>query len=264
LSALLPHDILAGAAVGLIGGFTSGLLGISPGGGLVVFATLLLGVEQHIAQGISLAAQVPPTSLGGIKRYWDSGNRSPVRWLVLLAIGFVAGGPVGAVLAGNLSNRFLQWSYVAYLVLLGALIIVRRRGSRQDEEIPDAPAKPVHWAALIAVGFVAGWSSGLLGIGGGLAIVAGLTAGLKVRQHHAQMMSLVLSTIPTTIPATYVYWRHGWLGSWPVLGAVVVGLWVGTDLGARMANRVGQTALRRSLIVMVAAMATYMAWRALT
>ncbi len=61
--------LFAGAAVGLVGGFTSGLLGVSPGGGLVVFSVLLLGAEQHVAQGISLAAQIPPTSLAGIRRY---------------------------------------------------------------------------------------------------------------------------------------------------------------------------------------------------
>ena len=47
----------------LAGGLTSGLLGVSPGGGLVVFSVLLLGAEQHVAQGISLVAQIPPTSL---------------------------------------------------------------------------------------------------------------------------------------------------------------------------------------------------------
>ena len=55
--------LLAGIATGLAGGFTSGLLGVSPGGGLVVFSVLLLGAEQHAAQGISLVAQIPPTSL---------------------------------------------------------------------------------------------------------------------------------------------------------------------------------------------------------
>jgi hypothetical protein len=38
-------DLLAGLGVGLVGGVTSGLLGVSPGGGLVVSANLLLGSE---------------------------------------------------------------------------------------------------------------------------------------------------------------------------------------------------------------------------
>ena len=63
-------DLLAGLGVGLVGGVTSGLLGVSPGGGLVVSANLLLGAEQHVAQAISLFAQIPPTGLSGMKRYW--------------------------------------------------------------------------------------------------------------------------------------------------------------------------------------------------
>ncbi|MDU6322294.1 MAG: sulfite exporter TauE/SafE family protein, partial [Bradyrhizobium sp.] len=42
-------ELVGGLGTGLIGGFTSGLLGVSPGGGLVVFAVLLLGAEQHVA-----------------------------------------------------------------------------------------------------------------------------------------------------------------------------------------------------------------------
>ena len=62
----------------------------------------------------------------------------------------------------------------------------------------------------VAVGFIAGFSSGFLGIGGGLAITAGLSAGLRVPQHQAQLVSLVFSIIPMTIPAAWIYWRNGW------------------------------------------------------
>ncbi|MGD0851720.1 MAG: sulfite exporter TauE/SafE family protein, partial [Bradyrhizobium sp.] len=62
-------DLVSSVSVGLVGGVTSGLLGVSPGGGLVVFSNLLLGSEQHVAQGISLVAQIPPTSVSGIRRY---------------------------------------------------------------------------------------------------------------------------------------------------------------------------------------------------
>ncbi len=72
---MLSH-LFGGLGVGLIGGVTSGLLGVSPGGGLVVFSVLLLGVEQHVAQGISLIAQIPPTSISGVRRYRVSGVRS--------------------------------------------------------------------------------------------------------------------------------------------------------------------------------------------
>src|SRR5215469_14859464 len=103
------QDLLGGVAAGLAGGFTSGLLGVSPGGGLVVFSVLLLGAEQHVAQGISLVAQIPPTSLSAIGRYREKGSRSPLRWFVLLAIGFLVGGIAGALAANLVATAILQW-----------------------------------------------------------------------------------------------------------------------------------------------------------
>jgi len=121
LSSALPLAL----GVGLVGGFTSGLCGISPGGALVVLATLLLGAEQHVAQGISLVAQIPPTSLTGIKRYRAAEGPRTLGSLPWLASGFLVGGAAGAIGAGRISSSILQWSYVAYLGILDALLILR-------------------------------------------------------------------------------------------------------------------------------------------
>ncbi len=260
---LSVYDLIAGAAVGLVGGFTSGLLGVSPGGGLVVASNLLLGAEQHVAQSISLFAQIPPTGLSGIKRYWEKGNRAPVDWLILIAVGFLFGSIAGALAADAVSDAFLRWTYVLYLIALGALLVARRAGANTDPPSENFDGQ-IHWAALLGVGLIAGFSSGFLGIGGGLAITVGLSAGLNVPQRQAQLVSLMFSIIPSTIPAAWVYWRQGWLASWPVIGGVVVGLWVGTDLGARLANRFDASKLHRVLVGFVSAMAIYMAYRALT
>jgi uncharacterized membrane protein YfcA len=102
-----------------------------------------------------------------------------------------------------------------------------------------------------------------MGIGGGLAITVGLVAVMKVPQHQAQMVSLVFSLIPLTVPAAWIYWHHGWLVSWPAMIAILAGLWLGTDLGARMANGVEKSALRRILIAFVSLMTLYMAFKAI-
>jgi uncharacterized protein len=253
--------LLAGLGVGLVGGASAGLLGVSPGGGLVIFSVLLLGAEQHVAQGVSLIAQIFPASLSGIRRYRENGARVSLRWAALLAIGFVAGGVGGALAAGQVSAAFLQWTYVFYLAALDALMILRRR--KRPEETPGAGDAQIHWAALIGVGAIAGFSSGFIGIGGGLAVTVGLAA-LKAPQRQAQLMSLVLAILPTTIPAALLYWRQGWSALWPVLIAVIAGLWIGTDLGARAANRVSETALHRLLVGFVSAMALYMIYKALS
>jgi uncharacterized protein len=252
--------LLLGAAVGLVGGFTSGLLGVSPGGGLVVFSVLLLGAEQHVAQGISLAAQIPPTSLSGIRRYWLAGVRTPARWIAPIAIGFLVGGVGGAGAASSISAAALQWTYVAYLVGLDALLL--RRAPRDEIDTGDGIVREPRRAALFAVGLFAGLSSGFLGIGGGLATTVGLSAVLHIPQRQAQMASLVLSLMPTTIPAAWIYWRAGAMGPWPAILGVILGLVAGTDLGARLANRVDRRTLRPLLFAFVSAMAVYMALHA--
>ena len=157
----------------------------------------------------------------------------------------------------------LQWSYVGYLGVLDAMLLIRSSAVRSSSNMTADLAEDRPWPALLGIGLLAGLSSGYLGIGGGLVIVVGLTTGLGVAQHRAQMVSLLLSIIPTTIPAAWVYWRGCRLPAWPILVAVIVGLWGGTDLGARAANRMKPTTLRWVLVIMVSAMAAYMAWRAL-
>ncbi|GMP06598.1 sulfite exporter TauE/SafE family protein [Bradyrhizobium sp. TM239] len=256
------HDLLAGAGVGLVSGLTSGLMGTSPGGGLVIFSVLLLGAEQHVAQGTSLITQVPPTGLAGARRYWQSGNRSPWPWIVWIGIGFLVGGAGGGYAAAAVSDQALQWTYVVYLVALIALLILRRDRKDFSHESGDRDQLPR--LPLLLIGLLAGFSSGFMGIGGGLAITVGLAAGLRVPQHQAQLVSLVFSVIPTNLPAAWIYWSKGLMVGWPAIIGILAGLWIGTDLGARMANGVSRSVLRRVMIAFVSLMALYMTYKALT
>ncbi|MCK1717191.1 sulfite exporter TauE/SafE family protein [Bradyrhizobium sp. 141] len=256
------HDLLAGAGVGLVSGLTSGFMGTSPGGGLVIFGVLLLGAEQHVAQGTSLITQLPPTGLAGARRYWQSGNRSPLPWIVWIGIGFLVGGAGGGYAAAAVSDQVLQWTYVAYLVGLIALLILRRDRKDGIHEAGDQDQLP--WLPLLLIGLLAGFSSGFMGIGGGLAITVGLAAGLRVPQHQAQLVSLVFSIIPTNLPAAWIYWSKGLMVGWPAIIGILAGLWIGTDLGARVANGVSKSVLRRVMIAFISLMALYMTHKALT
>ena len=253
--------LLEGVGIGLAGGLSAGLFGVSPGGALVVFSVLFLGAEQHVAQGISLVAQIPPTGLAGISRYRQSGFTSPKRWLAFLLVGYLAGGVLGALAASGFGAGALRWVYVAYLATLLMLLLLR--GGKEDKRNVESAVSSPHWASLLAVGIVAGASSGFLGIGGGLATTVGLIVGLRVGQHQAQMVSLALSLIPTTALSAWVYWREGWLAPWPLLLAVVAGLLMGTNLGARFATRVSAGRLKTALAFLVAFMTVYMCYAAL-
>jgi uncharacterized membrane protein YfcA len=223
---------------------------------------LILGKDQHVAQGISLVAQVVPTSLSGVRNYSQSGHRITMRWLVWLAIGFGIGGCVGALLAVHVSDRALQWCFVGYLAILLAIMLLRSPRPKSDsaEDIPKDV--PLHWATLAAIGAVAGWSSGFLGIGGGLAITALMAGIAKISQHRAQAMSLAVTALPVTLPAALFYVQQGTALPWLTIVSLIAGLWIGTGIGARLANRVGPDALRVMLIVTIAAMAAFMAFKA--
>src|SRR6266550_1833948 len=60
-----PADIIGGLVAGGVGDIASGFLGITSGG-ILVPLLILLGNEQHVAQGISLVA------IGGVAG-WSSG-----------------------------------------------------------------------------------------------------------------------------------------------------------------------------------------------
>lgn len=254
-------EIIGGLVTGLAGGVFSGFLGVTAGGVLVPLLILILGKDQHVAQGISLVAQVVPTSLSGVRNYSKSGHRISMRWLLWLAAGFGVGGCIGALLAVHVSDHALQWCFVAYLAILIVIMLLRPPRPKVDgEDVPDDV--PLHWLTLAGIGAVAGWSSGFLGIGGGLAITALMAGIAKIAQHRAQAMSLAVTALPVTLPAALLYVQQGTELPWLAIVALIVGLWVGTDIGARFATSVSAERLRVLMMLIISAMALFMAFKA--
>ena len=92
-----PQLIMAALAVGTATGLISGTMGV--GGGIVMVPALVIvmGIDQHVAQGISLAVIVP-TAISGATQHFRMGNVD-LRWAVYIAAGGVIGGAVGAQFA---------------------------------------------------------------------------------------------------------------------------------------------------------------------
>ena len=90
--------------------------------------------------------------------------------------------------------------------------------------------------AAIGGGLLAGFLSGTIGIGGGLAFVPIMTIGFRMAQPLAQGTSLA-AIIPTALVGGITHLRQGnvrrdaaiWMGSGGVVGAIV-GALVATDL----------------------------------
>ena len=89
-----------------------------------------------------------------------------------------------------------------------------------------------------------------------------MTGLLKISQHRSQAMSLAVTALPVTLPAALLYLQQGTEMPWLTIVGLIAGLWIGTDIGARFATRVRPDKLRIMMIVMIAAMAVFMAFKA--
>jgi uncharacterized protein len=73
----------------------------------------------------------------------------------------------------------------------------------------------------------------------------------------------LVTALPVTLPAALLYVQQGTELPWLTTISLIVGLWIGTDIGARFANRVSSDKLRVILMIVTAwpAFTAYKAWR---
>lgn len=109
-------------------GLLGGMLGIGGGSLLVPTLVLILGVEQHSAQGISLGVITAMATVGTITHY----RQKTVRLSVALwaAPAAVVLGIVGASMAGALDAALLRW-FFAILILIMGLGMLLGKGERE-------------------------------------------------------------------------------------------------------------------------------------
>lgn len=99
-------------------------------------------------------------------------------------------------------------------------------------------------AILVMGGFLAGFLSGTIGIGGGALFVPTMTVGIGLSQAVAQGTSLV-AIVPTSLVSTITHLRHGnvllepalWMGGGGVVGAVI-GALVATEVPGPILARI--------------------------
>jgi uncharacterized membrane protein YfcA len=113
--------LLGELALGLVAGIFSGMLGIGGGQVLVPGMTLLFGVDQRLAQGISLAFIVP-TALSGAITHYRQGTGQP-RAAMLLIPGALVGGVIGAGLAQWLPIPVLRLAFGLFLLYMGLRMV---------------------------------------------------------------------------------------------------------------------------------------------
>ena len=96
---------------------------------------------------------------------------------------------------------------------------------------------------LFLFGCAVGVMSGLMGIGGGIALVPGLMILFHFSQQEAQGTSLAVLIPPIGIFAAMVYYQHGYVRL-PVAGWIALGFVLGALLGAKLVPRIPTGALQ--------------------
>ncbi len=250
-------DLLIAIIIGLAAGSLAGLLGIGGGVLLTPLFVLLLGMEQHRAQGVSLAALILPVGLPALLAYRKNGIHVHVRLVVMLLAGFVAGSAGGAWLAHRIASRELRWTFVAFLLFSAWRTFQGARGGADDDAADKAPTVVTHAAAArgILIGLLAGVLSGLLGIGGAIVILPLLERFVGLKRLEAQATTLAMLLPPIGLPALFVYAREDAGLPWHLLGAVVIGFSFGAGAGGFYAQRISQQGAKRlyaAFLVLVA------------
>lgn len=210
------HDrrrLVQAVVVGVVAGFLAGLFGV--GGGILMVPALvaIMGMDQRLAHGTSLAAVVP-IAISSTISYAVAGE---VDWVVVawLALGAVGGAVVGTHLLARLSQKVLGVAFATLLLATALRLAVDQSaaGGRATLGVLGA-------AALVATGLASGVIAGLLGVGGGIVMVPVMVVGFDMNTALAKGTSLAV-IVPTALMGT---WRNLRNGNVDVGVAVVSGL----------------------------------------
>lgn len=119
------HEVLLFLILGLAAGVLSGLIGI--GGGILIVPALvfIFGMDQHQAQGTTLAMMVPPIGILAAWTYYKSGH-ADIKVAGVLCVGFFFGGLLGARAANLISSPVLEKIFGAALLLISLKMMLSK------------------------------------------------------------------------------------------------------------------------------------------
>lgn len=240
-------------AVAVIVLVLSGVLAMAGLGAAFLFVPLFywLGVPLPVAASTALLLNAVSLSFASVT-YWRAR-------LVNLSVGIpitvaaVVAAPLGARAAPHVDTTVLLWLFAAFLVFAGAMMLFYRRPD-VDRELGRA----TQVGAGTAVGGVAGFLGGLLGVGGGNVILPALNGmGLDPKEAAGTTgLAVVFSSLSGFLGRVSIGELDGTL-----IAVSVVAAAVGSLVGARlMTTRVTSGQLKRLIAVVLWGVAVKMVW----
>lgn len=262
--------VLGLMATGIVSGVAAGLLGI--GGGAVIVpalsnALLLMGynaeIVQHVAVGTSLAIIIPTGIMSARAHHKRGALDMNVFWLWAPFI--VVGTFVGGLMAGWYSGDVLRIVFAAMAFIIAANIVfgfqTRLMGHLKGSSLTHRIS-----------GFVVGYLSSLMGIGGGSLTVPTLVA-FGESMHKAVGTSAAIG-VAIALSGTAGFIISGWgaenlpplsLGYINLVALVLVAVLAAlcAPFGAALAHRLDQKTLKYVFATFLVAVGLNMLWKVL-
>ena len=257
---MLAHGLIL-ILLGLIAGTIGALGGI--GGGIIITPMLALyfGIPMHHAIGVSLMAVIA-TSTATSSVYVERGI-SNIRLGMTLELATTTGAAIAAIVAAYVNRRTLAILFSLFLIYTATAFVRRAWSLRRQKHETTIPEYEVRNYPLgLGASLLAGGFSGLLGIGGGPIKVPIMYLFMGVPLRVATATSNFMIGVTAATSALIYYGR----GDIPLETAapIVVGVFVGSLGGARLAPRVRSAYVLFLLIGVTAYLAANMLFKVLT
>lgn len=268
--------ILTFTVILLVGAYCAGLLGslTGLGGGVVVIPllTLCFDVDFHYAIGAALVASIA-TSSGSGSAYVKEGITN-IRLGMFLEIATTIGAVIGAFVALHwLPINAIAIIYGLVLILTAAMQQLRKsdhegvRGSEAARRLklygswPQRDGSVKHYELRnVGGGFgvmgVAGFLSGILGIGSGVLKVLAMDCIMKVPFKVSTTTSNFMMGV-TACASAVVYIQNGYIAP-GIACPVMIGVLGGALTGARLLKRMNVKVLRQIFCVAILLVAANM------
>ncbi|MCL2883445.1 MAG: sulfite exporter TauE/SafE family protein [Coriobacteriia bacterium] len=232
--------VVAGLAIGIL----SGMFGIGGGAMFVPLLHLLFQVPILNASASSLLA-IAPTALSGTLRHLRQKTVN-IRSALFFGIPGAAASSGSALLAGSMPSEAILALTIAVIVFCAYRVFREALKKPIDDEGRTSKnrlkTQRGYILASIAIGLLAGFIAGLVGIGGGFIIVPFGIAILGMTMKEVSAISL-LAIFIIAIPGIIV---HAMLGHiWYLYSiALALGTIPGASIGVWLLSRVPERALR--------------------
>jgi hypothetical protein len=263
----------------LLAGLAGAILGL--GGGIIVVPvlTLLLGIDIRLAVGASIVSVIATSSAAAAAYVRE--HMTNLRVGMFLEIGTTTGAITGALISGHTPGK---WLFVVFGLMMGysAIEMFRHRHEVEGRPVPpnrladylqlhggyfdQATQKQVDYRVTrtwlgLALMYIAGCVSGMLGIGSGALKVPSMDLAMRLPIKVSTATSNLMIGV-TAAASAGVYFARGDID--PLIAApVAAGVLIGATTGSRLLPHLHGHLIRIIFVIVLLWISGQMLWRGL-